>query len=245
MPSEPIGRIREVVRYPVKSMAGTPLQSAHLGLHGIAGDRRFAFRRLDDAGGFPFLTAGRFPALVTYQLVGVSDAGGEPLPTHVRTPSGSELELRSDDLRTEIASRSGKPVELMMFKHGIFDDGTVSLISEITIAAIGSEAGMEIDRRRMRANVVLETGSLEPFLEDAWVGATLLFGDGPDAPAVSVTARDERCVMVNLDPETGQQDPRVMKAVVRLNGNYAGVYATVVRAGTIHVGQTVHLVRPV
>ena len=239
----PIGRICELARYPVKSMAGTAIESAVLGLHGIAGDRRFAFRRLGDGSGFPFLTAGRFPELLTYQPIGLTEAAGEPLPTRVRTPSGSDVELRGEELRSEIARRSGHAVELMMFKHGIFDDGAVSLISVATIAAIGREAGMEIDRWRMRANVVLETDSVEPFLEDDWVGATIVFGEGADAPAVSVTARDERCVMVNLDPETGQQDPRVMKAAVRLNGNYAGVYATVVRAGSIHVGQTVHLVR--
>jgi hypothetical protein len=161
----------------------------------------------------------------------------------VRTPSGAEVELRSEELRDEIAGRSGHPVELMMLRTGIFDDGPVSLISMATIAAIGREAGMELDRRRMRANVVLETEALDAFLEDAWVGATLVFGDDADAPAVNVTLRDERCAMVNLDPDTGEQDPRVMKSVVRINGNYAGVYATVVRPGTIHVGQTVHLVR--
>ena len=239
----PIGRICELARYLVKSMAGTPIASAVLGLHGITGDRRFAFRRLGDGSGFPFLTAGRFPELLTYRPTGLTEVDGEPLPTRVRTPSGSDVELRGEELRSEIARRSGHAVELMMFKHGIFDDGAVSLISVATIAAIGREAGMEIDRRRMRANVVLETDSVEPFLEDDWVGATIVFGEGADAPAVSVTARDERCVMVNLDPETGRQDPRVMKAAVRLNGNYAGVYATVVRAGSIRVGQTVHLVR--
>jgi MOSC domain-containing protein YiiM len=46
-----------------------------------------------------------------------------------------------------------------------------------------------------------------------------------------------------MHPDTGTQAPRVMKVVVRRNGNYAGVYATVVRAGSISVGQTVHLVR--
>ncbi|MGZ7040340.1 MAG: MOSC domain-containing protein [Thermoanaerobaculia bacterium] len=237
-----IGRVCDLVRYPVKSMAGTPIQSAYLGLHGIAGDRRFAFRRIGDGGGFPFLTASRFPELLTYRPIGVTEESGEPLPTHVRTRSGSDVELRGEELRSEIARESGHAVELMMFKHGIFDDGAISLISMATIAAIGREAAMEIDRRRMRANVVLETDSQSPFLEDDWVGATILFGDGAEAPAVSVTARDERCVMVNLDPDTGRQDPRVMKAVVRMNDNYAGVYGTVVRAGSIHVGQTVHLV---
>jgi MOSC domain-containing protein len=234
----PIGRVCELAKYPVKSMAGgAPLASAQLGLHGIEGDRRFAFRRVGDAGGFPFLTAGRFPELLTYQPI------GEPLPTHVRTPSGAELELRGDALRDEIARRSGHDVELMMFKHGIFDDGTLSIISTTTIDAICREAGVEPDRRRVRMNVVLEADGLAPFGEDAWIGATLVFGDGAEAPAVSVTARDERCAMVNIDPDTGRLDPRVMKAVVRMNGNYAGVYATVVRAGAIHVGQTIHLVR--
>jgi len=228
-----IGRICELAKYPVKSMAGTLLDAAQLGLHGIEGDRRFAFRRTGDTGGFPFLTAGRFPELLTYQ------PAGEPLPTHVRTPSGAELELRSEELRGEIAHRSGHDVELMMFKHGIFDDGTLSIISTTTIDAICREAGVPTDRRRMRMNVVVETGDLPPFGEDAWVGATLVIGDA----AVSVTARDERCAMVNIDPDTGAQDPRVMKTVVRRNGNYAGVYATVVRAGAIHVGQTVHLLR--
>lgn len=50
--------------------------------------------------------------------------------------------------------------------------------------------------------------------------------------------------MVNFDPDTAENDPRVMKAVVRLNGNYAGVYGAVVREGPIHVGQAVSLVRP-
>jgi uncharacterized protein YcbX len=238
-----IGRVCELVRYPVKSMAGTSTPSASLGFHGIAGDRRFGFRRLGDSSGFPWLTASRFPELVLYRPLGLSEQAGEPLPTHVRTPSGADLELRGDALRNEIATRSGIDVELMMMKHGIFDDGLISLISLTTIAAIGREAGMEVDRRRLRANVVLETDDGEPFLEDDWVGGTIVFGDGADAPAVSVTLRDERCVMMNIDPETGAKDARVMKAVVRMNGNNAGVYGTVVRAGSIHVGQTVRLLR--
>ena len=231
-----IGRVRELTRYPVKSMAGTRTDSAHLGFHGIAGDRRFAFRRVDDKGGFPFLSASRFPELLTYQPVEFRDVSGEPIPSRVRTPSGAGLELRSDELRNEISARSGHAVELMMFRNGIFDDAPVSLISLATVAAICT------DPRRMRANVLLDTDSQEPFLEDAWIGSTMVFGDDADAPAVSVTARDERCSMINLDPDSGQQDPRILKAVVGMNDNCAGVYATVVRTGLIHVGQNVHLV---
>jgi uncharacterized protein YcbX len=52
---------------------------------------------------------------------------------------------------------------------------------------------------------------------------------------------DVRCMMVNLDPETGEPDARVLKAVVRLNGNKAGIYGTVVRTGPIRVGDRVRV----
>ena len=236
-----LGRIHEIVRYPVKSMAGTPTESAVLGWHWLDGDRRFAFRRLGEDNSFPWLTASRVPQLVLYQPFGF-DASGEPLPTHVRTPAGASLELRSPELTAEIGGRFGGGVELMKFKHGIFDEGAVSVISLATIAGIGREAGRDLDRRRFRANIVLETEPGEPFVEDGWVGGTLVFGDRESGPAVNVTLCDERCVMINLDPETAEQDPRVMRTVVRLNQNNAGVYATVVRRGAIRVGDRVSLV---
>jgi uncharacterized protein YcbX len=236
-----IGRVCEIVRYPVKSMAGIPTEAAVLGWHGLEGDRRFAFRRVGDESGFPWLSASRLPGLLLYHPVGINGSGSEPLPTHVRTPEGSQLELGSFELDEELSKRFGNRVELMKLKHGVFDEGAVSVISLATIAGIGREAGFELDRRRFRANILIETQRSEPFLEDGWVGGLLMFGDGDPRPALSITLCDERCMMVNLDPETGAQDPRVMKAVVRLNRNFAGVYAAAARSGPIRVGDRVTL----
>lgn len=231
-----VGRVCEIVRYPVKSMAGIATASALLGWHGLDGDRRFAFRRVGDEGGFPWLSASRRPELLLHHPVGREEVEGEPLPTHVRTPDGARLALRSP----ELAKRFGD-VELMRLKHGIFDDAALSIISLATIAGIGRQAGLDLDRRRFRANVVLETRSSEPFHEDAWVGRMLYFGEADARAAVSVTARDLRCMIINLDPDTAEHEARVLKAVARLNGNDAGVYATVVRGGTIRVGDPVTL----
>jgi hypothetical protein len=129
----------------------------------------------------------------------------------------------------------------MQLKHGVFDDAPISVINLETIAGIGRAAGLELDRRRFRANIFLAMNGAEPFAEDAWVGGTLLFGDEEPMPAVTVTALDVRCMMLNLDPDSGKQDARVMKAVVALNANNAGVYGTVVRTGTLYAGQTVRL----
>lgn len=237
-----LGHVREIVRYPVKSMAGIATESAVLGWHGLEGDRRFAFRRIGEDGGFPWLTASRLPELLLYQPVGLDESTSEPLPTHVRTPAGSHVELHSKELENEIAERCGRGVELMKLNHGIFDEAAISVISLATIAGIGRELGLDLDRRRFRANIVVETEASEPFLEDRWVGGTLVFGESDPRPAVSVTMCDPRCVMINLDPDTGKQDARVMKTVVRLNQNNAGVYGTVVRTGRVRVGDRVTLV---
>ena len=243
-----LGRISAIFRYPVKSMAGELLDVARLSWHGIEGDRRFAFRRLTDKSGFPWLTASKLPQLLLYKPFRLDGNTAELLPTHVRTPDGKDYELRSDELREEISSRYGSDVELMTLRHGIFDEACISVISLGTVHCVARESGRGVDLcdlRRFRPNVVVETDSAEPFEEDRWVGRTLMFGEGNSgaAPmaAIGVTMRDERCVMVNLDPDTAEKDSKVMKTVVRLNQNYAGVYGTVVRAGELRVGQVATL----
>jgi hypothetical protein len=221
-------------------MAGVATESAVLGWHGLDGDRRFAFRRMTDESGFPFLSASRLPELILYRPV-LSHDPNETVPAHVRTPSGNVVALRSPELLQELAGRFGSGLELHHFRNGIFDEGAVSVICPATIARIGQEANTELDRRRFRANIVVAADDERPFVEDTWVGRTLTFGDADTGPALSVTLRDERCMMVNLDPETARQDPQVMKAVVRLNDNCAGVYATVVRCGVIRLGDAVQV----
>ncbi len=243
-----LGRISAIFRYPVKSMAGELLDVARLSWHGIEGDRRLAFRRLSDKSGFPWLTASKLPQLLLYKPFCLdshaNSKNGELLPTHVRTPDGKEYELRSDELREEVSSRYGSDLELMNLRHGIFDESPISVISLGTVHSVARESGRGVglcDLRRFRPNVVIETDSAEPFEEDRWVGRELMFGEGNSGAAIGVTMRDERCVMVNFDPDTAARDSEVMKTVVRLNENYAGVYGTVVRAGELRLGQVVTL----
>jgi uncharacterized protein len=236
-----IGRIKSIFRYPVKSMAGVQIDSAVLGWHGLNGDRRFAVRRLSDQSGFPWLTASRLPELLLYKPFGEASVDHD-LPTHVRTPDGAEFSIDSDELRDEISRRHGGPVQFMQLKHGIFDDATVSVIDVATVRAVEREAGRPLDVLRFRPNIVIEGNTDEPFAEDQWVGKTLRFGTDDEGPAVSITMRDLRCVMINLDPATAESDTSVMKAALRLNTNHAGVYATVISSGELRIDQKVYLV---
>jgi uncharacterized protein YcbX len=236
-----IGRVSAIFRYPVKSMAGQSLDCARIGWDGVEGDRRFAFRRLADRGAFPWLTASRLPELLLYKPIGRQDTAGEPLPTHIRTPDGKEYGLTEDGLHKEIESRHGADVELMQYRHGIFDEAAVSVIAWGTIRNITREAGHEAEVRRFRPNVLIETKNHQPFEEDRWVGKILEFGSDGTGPAISVTMRDQRCVMINFDPDTAEADAGMMKTVIRLNDNFAGVYGTVIRTGELRVGQAVSL----
>src|SRR5882724_11008495 len=93
-----IGRVEAIFRYPVKSMGGERLATAELGWHGIEGDRRLAFRRLQDRSGFPWLSASKLPGLLLFAPQrGAGGAEGD-LPTHVRTPDGAELPVFGEDL---------------------------------------------------------------------------------------------------------------------------------------------------
>jgi len=75
------------------------------------------------------------------------------------------------------------------------------------------------------------------------LGRVLSFGEEEDAPAIAVTIRDERCAMVNLDPDSARPAPEVMKAIVRANQNNAGIYGVVTRIGRLAVGQRFSSVR--
>src|SRR4051794_16647604 len=169
-----IGEIQGLFRYPVKSMAGEPIEAADLGWHGLAGDRRLALRRIGDCGGFPWLTASKLPELIRFAPLRRDAAAA--LPGHVRTPEGEELDLFGPELAADITRRHGAAVEMMHLDRGIFDEASVSVITSTTVGEVGRLAAVGPDVRRFRPNVLISSVSGEPFEEDAWVGGVLTFG---------------------------------------------------------------------
>ncbi len=127
------------------------------------------------------------------------------------------MPVSGEDLATEVGRRLGAPVQMMHLRHGIFDEASISVIASDTVREVGRLAGRSLDVRRFRPNVVVRLLRSVPFQEDEWLGGVLSFGEGDDAPAITVTMRDERCSMVNLDPDSATPAPEVMKAVVRAN----------------------------
>jgi uncharacterized protein YcbX len=234
-----IGHVGAIFRYPVKSMGGERLQVANLGWHGLEGDRRLAFRRTDNHSDFPWLSASQLPDLVLFTPHRREDGADGDLPTHIRTPHGETMPVFSEDLAAEVGRRYGAPVQMMQLKHGIFDEASISVIALDTVDEISRLAGRSPDVRRFRPNVVVRLLRPVPFQEEDWVGGVPSFGEADDAPAITATLRDIRCSMLNLDPDSASPAPEMLKTVVRIHQNTAGIYGTVTRIGRLAVGQTI------
>ena len=100
-----IGHVEAIFRYPVKSMGGERLEVANLGWHGLDGDRRLAFRRIDDHSAFPWLSASTLPDLLLFAPHRREDGAQGDLPTHIRTPDGEEMPVFGEDLAREVGRR--------------------------------------------------------------------------------------------------------------------------------------------
>ena len=212
-----------------------------MGWHGIDGDRRLAFRRVDDRSGFPWLTASKLPELILFSPQHRKDSAEEDVPMYIRTPDGGEMAVFGDELAAEVGRRYGAPVQMMQLKQGIFDEACISVITSDTVREIGRLAERSLDIRRFRPNVAVRLLRPVLFQEDEWLGSVLSFGEKDDAPAITVTMRDVRCSMVNLDPDSAAAAPEVLKTIVRANQNNAGIYGAVTRVGRLSVGQSIFL----
>jgi uncharacterized protein YcbX len=227
-----VGIVRHIVRYPVKSMRGEELDSVSVGLQGLPGDRTYAFVQEGVHTPFPWLTGREYAGLLRCQPAWET-AGDRPALV-VATGAGERFPIASDELRQWLAREAGRPVRLHSDHRGNHDIAYVSIITTATIRALAQAAGVAPDHRRFRMNLVIESDG-PAFAEKEWVGRSLRVGE----MRLVVTEQDRRCQMITLDPETGASTPAVLKLAGELNNAFAGVYASVMTAGTVAVGDLV------
>jgi len=119
-----------------------------------------------------------------------------------------------------------------------FDCATVHLLTTATLDRLGElypQGRFEV--RRFRPNIVVQPASGErSFIENTWVGHTLAIGD---EVRLSVTGPCGRCVMTTLPQGDLPRDPDILRTAARHNHVHVGVYAAVVRGGTIRRGDSV------
>lgn len=237
-----VGRVTALYRYPVKSMRGESLEEVGLGWYGLDGDRRFAFIRGDQThSGFPWLTGRQIPEMLQYVPRFTAPDNLLQSGVEVETPRGRVLPVHSLDLCEELAHAYGREVQFMKLKRGLFDSLPLSLMTTATAAALSQTTGYPVDLRRFRQNIIIETFSGQPFVEENWLDGVLTFGDRLDAPRIRLNRRIERCAMITLDPDTSEKQPDLLRHVAQTRANCVGVHATPERQGRLRVGDVVRL----
>ena len=229
----PVGRVVGLWRYPVKSMGGEELAEVEVSWHGFAGDRRWAFVRDGVVrSGFPWLTLRQREAMGRYRPSFAEPVRPDESPTVVRAPSGTVYDVADPALAAELCPDGARVIKQ---DRGVFDAFPLSLVTVQTIARLGETIGRRLDVRRFRPNLVVEAAEDAPFVEDDWVGCVLAIG----GLRLRVDKLDGRCVVITIDPVTGEREPEILRAVVRDRRGCLGVYGSTVEPGRVAVGDPV------
>ena len=209
-------RIAELWRYPVKSLAGEPLEYAVVTANGIAGDRIVYVRGSRDR----VVTARTCPRLLGLRATLGED--GEPLvdgrPWTAPEVAEAVRQAVGDDARL---ARYDGPER--------FDVLPLSILTDGAIASLG------VDRRRLRPNILI--AGVNGLAERDWPGRQLRIGD----VVIGVKKLRRRCVMTTYDPDTQEQDLRVLKRIVTDFGGRMALDCYVVIGGRLAVGDPVEL----
>ncbi len=233
-----VGTVSEMNRYPVKSFAGERLDSCIIERYGILGDRFAAFYDEARSGWDRFVTARDIPRMLKYE------SRMEDGEIKVTAPDGRTFGW-DETLLAEIQQYTETPISLSRVKEPHPEDSrllsvdceSILIVTDATMRKLAKAWGGRLDNRRFRGNIVV-TIEDDSMFEGDWVGRVLAIGD----VQLKVERACVRCVMITIDPETGEKDMSLLKQVTRDYNTEFGVYCSVVRTGQIRLGDQVRLI---
>lgn len=208
--------VKEIWRYPVKSMAGESLDRVHIDKLGLADDRKVL---VCDANG-RVLTSRTHHELLG--LKGSLGADGQPHIDGYPWNSPGALAL--------VRGAAGPGAGLIYYEGPERFD-----VLPLLVATDGAIDAFGHDGRRLRPNIVV--GGVEGLAERSWPGKCLHIGK----VLIGVQDLRGRCVMTTFDPDTLEQNHRVLKEIVQKFDGELALNCYVIHGGEIHVGDAVQL----
>jgi uncharacterized protein YcbX len=246
-------------------MRGERCTSTLVGDGGIAGDRRYALIDVATGKVASAKNPRLWPSLLAYSARYLEPPGtnGSAARVEIALPDGALRPSDDPGLDAELAARLGRPVRLAsivpdapaleeywpdiedlahrdvvtqeaMPPATFFDCASVHLLTTNTLAALATRypaGNFAVDR--FRPNVLLDANGGGEFAEDAWIGRDVRLGADV---VLRVTGAAPRCVMTTLGQGELPADVGVLRTAAAHHTAHVGVYAEVVRGGTVAVG---------
>jgi uncharacterized protein YcbX len=268
---EQVGSLSSLHRYPVKSMMGESLNATEVNTGGVCYDRAYALSDPATGKVVSAKNPSKWPDLFAFRaaLAEPANCGDSQAVVRITLPDGRTVFSSDPGAGALLSEALGKAVTLLsasppgaqleeywpnmeeLPKRDVvtdealppgtfFDCATVHLLTTATLAELQSlyPAG-RIEPRRFRPNFIVSTpAEAKGFVENAWIGKMLSIGDQVQ---LKITGPCPRCVMTTLAQDDLPRDPMVLRTAAKHNGAHVGVYASVLRGGTIRRGDPVTL----
>ncbi len=258
------GSVVSLWRYPVKSMLGEELNAAQITDRGLLGDRAYALLDSSDGKVASAKNPRKWPQLFDFRaaFLDTPRVGATLPPVRITLPDGTLLSSTQSDLNRILSGMLTREVTLEA-SEGVqreivespspnpwtpkaeeyctfFDCAVVHVLTTATLDRLRElypQGRFEV--RRFRPNIILQAADgIKDFVENAWIDHTLAIGD---EVRLSITGPCPRCVMTTLPQGDLPKDPGILRTAAQHNQVNVGVYASVLRGGTVHRGDAIRL----
>lgn len=238
---DPIGQLKEIYRYPVKSFQGESINTSIIESYGLRGDRSAVF--IDHIHAGRHLSAKQVPLLLGYSARFINNVSNTNDPQiEIKSPYNKYYHW-DDELLNEVEHLSNRKLSLRKYPlidNGplAVDDANILLTTDASLVGLEKMIGEPVDFRRFRPNFVINAFEQQPYQEFEWLGHTIKIGE----VELEVYKKCQRCSMINVNPDNLNFDLSYLKQVGKHLDACFGVYARVIKTGTVETSEKIYLI---
>jgi uncharacterized protein YcbX len=230
------GTVTELHRWPVKSLAGEPVDALRVDGRGAGGDRTHALVHLHK-GELRRLTAREAPRMLAWRASyeGADVDPAQPPEPVLLAPDGTRRTWDDPELPDALSADLGRAVVLHRDVTGQQDlEESLLITTSATLAGLEAEMGQPVDLRRFRTNVHLVLDA-DAFAEEGWEGRRITVGEAE----LELLHACVRCAIPTRHPDNQVKWAELLRHLVRSHHGLFGINARPLNAATIRVGDPV------